>query len=93
MPTNLHHPAKLQSALRIRAIVSSDNRLELELPPGSEGQEVEVLVILPNPSNQQTHKKKQTVLEIIENARKRHATRTAEEIDQQIRAERESWDD
>lgn len=92
MPTNLHHPATLQSALRIRAIVSSDNRLELELPPGSEGQEVEVLVILPDTSNQQTPKQKQTVLESIEEGRKHRIGLTAEQIDQYIREERDSWD-
>jgi hypothetical protein len=36
----------MQSALHITAKVSPDNRLEVQLPPGSEGQEVDVFIVL-----------------------------------------------
>lgn len=38
----------MQSALHITATVLPGNKLEVELPPGSEGQEVTVFVLLPN---------------------------------------------
>ncbi|NJK51694.1 MAG: hypothetical protein HC936_00985 [Leptolyngbyaceae cyanobacterium SU_3_3] len=37
----------MQSALYLTAKVSSGNKIELELPPGSGGQEVGVFVVLP----------------------------------------------
>ena len=37
----------MQSALHITTKVLPGNRLEVELPPGSEGQEVTVFVLLP----------------------------------------------
>jgi hypothetical protein len=36
----------MQSALHITAKVSPDNRLEVQLPPSSEGQEVDVFIVL-----------------------------------------------
>jgi hypothetical protein len=45
-------------------------------------------VILP----EKVESKKRSVLEIIEESRKRHPSRTAEEIDKQIQEERLSWD-
>lgn len=38
----------MQSALHITATVLPGKKLEVELPPGSEGQEVTVFVLLPN---------------------------------------------
>ena len=38
----------MQSALHITATVLPGNKLEVELPPGSEGQEVTIFVLLPN---------------------------------------------
>lgn len=37
----------MQSALHITTKVLPGNRLEVELPPGSEGQEVNVFIVLP----------------------------------------------
>jgi hypothetical protein len=37
----------MQSALRMTTKVLPGNKIELEIPPGSEGQEVEVFVVLP----------------------------------------------
>lgn len=36
----------MQSALRMTTKVLPGNKIELEIPPGSEGQEVEVFVVL-----------------------------------------------
>lgn len=37
----------MQSALRVTTKVLSGNKVEVQLPPGSEGQEVDVFVVLP----------------------------------------------
>ncbi len=80
--------AAIQSAFRITTKVLPGNKVEVELPPGSEGQEVTVFVVLP----EQAKPKPLHILEFLTEARKKHAGKTAEEIDRQIRAERESWD-
>lgn len=78
----------MQSALRITTKVLPGNKIEVQLPPGSEGEEVDVFIVLPEKSQAE----RRNVLKIIEEARKRHASRTAEDIDQQLRVERDSWD-
>ncbi len=78
----------MQTALHITTKVLPGNKIEVQLPPGSEGEKVDVFIILPEKSKA----KRRNVLEIIENARKRHASITAEDIDQQLRVERDSWD-
>lgn len=78
----------MQTALHVTTRVLPGNKIEIELPPGSEGQAVNVFVVLP----EQTSPKSFNILEFLAAARERHAGRTAEEIDQQIRAERDSWD-
>jgi hypothetical protein len=77
----------MQSAFHVTTRVLPGNKIEIELPPGSEGQDVNVFVVLP-----QSNAKPFNILEFLAAARERHAGRTAEEIDQQIRAERDSWD-
>ena len=78
----------MQSALRITTKVLPGNKIEVQLPPGSEGEEVDVFIVLPEKSKAE----RRNVLKIIEEARKRHASRTAEDIDRQLRVERDSWD-
>lgn len=78
----------MRSALQITTKVLPGNRVEVQLPPGSEGQEVEVFIVLPEQTTDQTF----DVLKFLEEARKKHAGKSAAEIDQQLRAERDSWD-
>lgn len=75
----------MRSALQITALPG--NKIEVQLPPGSEGQEVTVFVVLPIAEKQQMN-----ILEFIEQARQQHAGKSVEEIDRQIQAERDSWD-
>ena len=77
----------MQSALRIKTKVLPGNKLEIELPPGSEGEEVDVFVVLPEKKVQ-----RENILEFIKQARSQYAVRTVEEIDRQLQAEREAWD-
>lgn len=78
----------MQSALRITTKVLPGNKVEIQLPPGSVGEEVEVFVILP----EKPQPGRRRVLELLEEIRSRHASRTVEEIDRELQAERDSWD-
>jgi hypothetical protein len=78
----------MQSALRITTKVLPGNKVEVQLPPGSEGEVVDVFVVLPD----KTAESAIDVLKFLEEARKKHAGKSAAEIDQQLRAERDSWD-
>ena len=78
----------MQSAIRITTKVLPGDKLEIQLPPGAVGEEVEVFVILPEKPQPGRRK----VLEFIEEIRSRHASRTVEEIDRELQAERNSWD-
>lgn len=78
----------MQSAIRITTKVLSGNKVEIELPPGSIGEEVEVIILLP----EKPQPGRRNVLELLEEIRSRHASRTVEEIDRELQAERNSWD-
>lgn len=78
----------MQSAIKIKTKILPGNKVEVQVPPGSEGEEVEVFVVLPERSQTQ----QQNVLEILEEIRKHGSFRTVEEIDRDLQAERESWD-
>ena len=78
----------MQSAIRITTRVLPGNKVEILIPPGSEGEDVEVIVVLPE-KKQQSQK---SALDILEEFHKRGSFRTAEEIDRDLRAERDSWD-
>ena len=78
----------MQSALRVTTKVLPGNKIEIQIPEAQIGDNVDVFVILP----EKTETKKRSVLEIIEESRRRHPSRTAEEIDRQLQEERSSWD-
>ena len=78
----------MQPALHVTTKVLPGNKIEIEIPEGEIGDTVDVFVVLPEkPKPQQ-----RSVLELIQESRSRHAHRTAEDIDRQLREERESWD-
>lgn len=78
----------MQSALRVTTKVLPGNKIEIQVPEAQIGDNVDVFVILPD----KPETKKRSVLEIIEESRRRHPSRTAEEIDRQLQEERSSWD-
>ncbi|MEH2356948.1 hypothetical protein [Nostoc sp.] len=78
----------MQSALRITTKVLPGNKIEIEIPEAEIGDSVDVFVILPEKSEP----KHRSVLEIIEESRRRHPSRSAEDIDRQLQEERLSWD-
>ncbi|MEG4232716.1 hypothetical protein QUA40_11475 [Microcoleus sp. Pol11C3] len=70
----------MQSAIRITTKVLAGNKLEIQVPPGSVGEEVEVFVIIPEkPQN-----RRRKVLELLTEIRSRHVSRTVEEIDLEL---------
>lgn len=78
----------MQSAIRITTKVLPGNKVEIQLPSGSVGEEVEVFVILPEKKTL----KQRSVLEILEEVHKHGPFRTVEEIDRDLQLERDSWD-
>ena len=78
----------MQSALHITAKVLAGNKIEVEIPEAQIGDSVDVFVVL----REKVETKKRSVLDIIEESRSRHPSRTAEDIDRQLQEERASWD-
>ncbi|NJK70290.1 MAG: hypothetical protein HC849_16610 [Oscillatoriales cyanobacterium RU_3_3] len=78
----------MQSAIRITTKVLAGNKLEIQLPPGSVGEEVEVFVILPEKPQGGRRK----VLELLTEIRSRHVSRSIADIDRELLEERNSWD-
>jgi hypothetical protein len=82
----------MQSAIRIETRVLPGNKIEINLPEDasttSVGQTVEVIVLLPEPPQLL----RGNILEWIEQARSRSTFRSVEEINRDLQAERDSWD-
>jgi hypothetical protein len=78
----------MQSALHVTTKVLPGNKIEVEVPEAQIGDSVDVFVVLP----EKLEPKKRSVLDIIEVSRRRHPSRTAEDIDKQLQEERTSWD-
>jgi antitoxin component of MazEF toxin-antitoxin module len=78
----------MQSALRITTKVLPGNKIEIEIPEAEIGDSVDVFVILP----EKVEAKKRSVMEILEEVHAKRPPKSAEEIDKQLREERESWD-
>ncbi len=77
----------MQSAIRITTKVLAGNKLEIQVPPGSVGEEVEVFVIVPEKPPW-----RRKVLQLLTEIPSRHVSRTVEEIDRELEEERNSWD-
>ena len=79
----------MQPALRITTKVLPNGKIELQLPPESAGDEVEVFIVLPEkpivPSL--------SAIDIINQPREHQKIfKTSEEVDQYLRTERDSWE-
>lgn len=78
----------MQSALHLTTKVLPGNKIEIEIPEGEIGDTVDVFVVLPEKPKQN----KRSVMEILEEVHAKRPPRSAEDIDRQLREERESWD-
>jgi hypothetical protein len=79
----------MQAAYHTTTTILPGNKIEIELPEGTIGEAIEVIILLPNKTTQ----KKRSALDIIADARKIPPYRTPEEVDQDIQEEGNSWDD
>lgn len=75
----------MQPALHLTTKVLPGNKIEIEIPEGEIGDTVDVFVVLPK----KPQDKKRSVLEIIKESRSRNTLRSAEDIDRQLREERD----
>ncbi|WP_445635169.1 SpoVT-AbrB domain-containing protein [Nostoc sp. DSM 114161] len=83
----------MQSALRIETKVLPGNKIEIILPDDtlstSVGQTIEVIVLIP----QKTTIEGQSIIHLLEEIHKqRPVGRSVEEINRDLQAERDAWD-
>ncbi|MBL1201625.1 MAG: hypothetical protein FWK04_21720 [Nostoc sp. GBBB01] len=83
----------MQSALRIETKVLPGNKIEITLPADtlstSVGQTIEVIVLIP----QKTILEEQSIIHLLEEIHKqRPVGRSLEEINRDLEAERDAWD-
>ncbi|MBF2021625.1 MAG: hypothetical protein IGR93_16390 [Hydrococcus sp. C42_A2020_068] len=79
----------MQSAIHFKTKVLPGRKIELELPQATEGEDVEVIVIMPSTKPSQS---RPSVIDILDEIhRRRPHGRSTEEIDSSLQAEREAW--
>jgi len=78
----------MQAAFHITTKILPGNKIEIQVPEGAIGEDIEVIILLPE--KQRTSKR--DVLEILADAHALGSFRTPEEIDQYIQDEKDSWD-
>jgi hypothetical protein len=79
----------MQSAIRITTRVLPDGKIEVQLPPESAGDEVEVFIVLPEKPVVQ----RLSAIDIINQPREHQKLfKTSEEVDRYLQAERDSWE-
>lgn len=93
--------------LTTKVLPGNKIEIEIEIPEGEIGDTVDVFVVLPakpqeksgcdpaSPSGAREGERapsKRSVMELIEESRSRNTLRSAEDIDRQLREERDSWD-
>ena len=78
----------MQAALRVITKILPGNKIEIEIPEGEIGEDIEVIVMLP----EKPTASKRRALEILDAAHKLGPFRSVEEIDRDLQMERDSWD-
>ena len=78
----------MQPALHLTTKVLPGNKIEIEIPEGQIGDTVDVFVVLPK----KLESKKRSAMEILKEVHAKRPPRSAEDIDRQLREERDSWD-
>lgn len=77
----------MQPALRITTKVLPGNKIEIQIPPGSIGEAVEVFVVLSGSSPL-----KHSAIDILNQLPGQQQFKTAEAVDRYLREERDSWE-
>lgn len=78
----------MQSAIRVQTKVQEGGKIEINDPHLPAGEEVEVIVLLSNPSVGS----KYSVVEVLASATGKRLFKTAEEVEQYFRDERGAWE-
>lgn len=79
----------MQSAIRITTKVLPNGKIELQLPPESAGDEVEVFIVL----SEKPVVPAISAIDIINQPREHSKLfKTSKEVDQYLRIERDSWE-
>jgi hypothetical protein len=84
--------ATRQTAIHIKAKVLPGNRVEVILPADTIAEMVDVFVVVPLPQQQAPVPEQRSILEIVDQLEGQRIFKSAEEIDQYIQSERDSWD-
>lgn len=78
----------MQTALRMTATVQPGNKIEVTAPELREGEDVDVFLVLPEPPPSS----RRSALEIITSLKGHRSFQSAEEVNQYLQEERDSWD-
>ena len=78
----------MQSALHITTKVLVGGKVDIQLPPDSVGEEVEIFVVLPEKKKLEI----QSIFDFFEEIHSQGPFRIGEEIDRDLQKERDSWD-
>ena len=78
----------MEPAMHIKTKVLPGNRIEINAPEFAEGEQVDVFVVV---SGGRTGKKS-SVLDILASRPQERLFRTAQDVDDYLKRERESWD-
>lgn len=81
----------MATIIQREAIVGPDGRIEISAPELAPGERVTV-TIESQGARQENPAKQRHVIDIVENLPGHRAFQTAEEVDEYLREERESWD-
>ena len=82
--------AQMQNTLRIQTTVSTNGKIELSSPQLHEGETVEVIILLPQTNKQS--EKQYSALDILNNTPGHRIFQTAEEVEQYLTEERDTWE-
>ena len=78
----------MQSALRLQTTVLPGGRIEISSPELLQGRDVEVIILL---SSQVASTKKRSALDILAEAPGHRLFKSAEDVDNYLQQERDSW--
>jgi len=80
----------MQSAIHIKTKVLPGGKIQLEIPQATEGEDVDVFVIM---TSTKLSKSRPSVIDILDEIHQRRPHgRAAAEINQELQAERDAWD-
>lgn len=78
----------MESAMHVRTKVLPGKKIEVASPNLVEGEQVEVIIVFPAA----TRGRRRSVLDIVETTAPPQVFKTAEQADQYLQGERDSWD-